>query len=66
MWKILGTTYNNYQLSTHRRNQPFENIVGKKENAGPMKDNFNILSNICRLQMLSIWTSLKFCCLVMG
>ena len=77
--------------------KPFENIVGKEENAGnqhfllfqhyfllwekkkmlvisifffshivfyPLKDNFNILSNIWRLQMLPIWAILKFCRLV--
>ena len=34
----------------------------------PIKDNFNILSNIliCCLQMLSIWARLKFCHLVKG
>ena len=31
-----------------------------------MKDNFNSLSNIYRLQMLSVWVSLKFCRLVKG
>ena len=35
--------------------KPFENFVGKGENA----------SLFCRLHMLSIWTSLKFCRLVM-
>ena len=29
-----------------------------------MKDKFNDLCNICHLQMLSLWTRLKFCLLV--
>ena len=57
----------------------FENIVGKGENAGNqhfllfptmistlLKASFKVLATLkfCRLQMLSIPTSLKFCCLV--
>ena len=51
----------------------FENIVGKGENAGNYffptmfstfhKTNFNflVLYIFCHLQILPIWTSLKFC-----
>ena len=56
----------------------FENIVGKGENAG--NQHFLLLPSmlsplletsfnphlICRLQMPTIWTCLKFCRLVMG
>ena len=55
--------------------EPFENIVGKGENAGnqhyllfpqcflPFPKHISIfyLTLGCRLQMLSIWTGLKFC-----
>ena len=58
----------------------FENIVGKGENAGnqhfllfqqcflPFPNQISIFESrfFCRLQMLSIWTSLKICCLVKG
>ena len=52
------------------KNKPFENIMGKGENAGnqhfllfPSQNNFQFFSHIyCRrLQMLSIWTGLKYC-----
>ena len=62
---------------THWRKRPFENIVGKKENAGnqhfllfprflPLSKQISIFQPhlFCRLQMLSIWTSLQFCHLV--
>ena len=55
----------------------FENIVGKSGNAGnqhflPFPHFLPFLSLIsifeshlfCSVQMLSIWTGLKFCCLV--
>ena len=60
--------------------KPFENIVGKEENAG--NQHFLLFSQcflscerqlwcfkqhlICRLQMLPIWASPKFCHLVKG
>ena len=58
--------------------KPFENIVGKRENAGDQHfllfpQCFLLISGqtlifeshlFCRLQMFSIWTSLKFCRLV--
>ena len=64
-------------LMTLRR-KTFENIVGKGENAGhqhfllfpqcllpfPNQISTFLLHLFCRLQMLSIWTSLKFCCMV--
>ena len=60
--------------------EAFENIVGKEENAGNQhfllfpqcfllshKEKSSFWQHLnCRLQMLSIWTSLKFCRLVMG
>ena len=56
----------------------FENVVGKGENAGnqhfllfpqclllfPTQISIFELELFCRLQMLSIWTSLQFCRLV--
>ena len=58
--------------------KPFENIVGKGENAGkqhfllfpqcflPFTKQISISQSplFCRLHMLSSWTSLKFCRLV--
>ena len=65
---------------TTLQKMPFENIVGKEENAG--NQHFLLFpqcflsypeqilpfgqSLICRLQMLSTWIGLKFCCLVTG
>ena len=63
---------------TTLRKTPFENIVGKGENAGnqhfllfpqcfpPFQKQISSFWShlLCRLKMLSIWTSLKFCCLV--
>ena len=58
-----------------------ENTVGKGENAGnqaafshfstvfftlPKKENTIAAIFICRLQMLSIWSSQKFCLMVKG
>ena len=67
-------------LLTTLRKKPSENIVGKGENAG--KQHFLLfpqcfllftkqISNLqsllfCCLQILSIWTSLKYCRLVMS
>ena len=62
------------------KKEPYENIVGKEENAGNQHSLLfpqcflcypeQILpfgsTLICRLQMLLIWTSMKFCCLVKG
>ena len=55
------------------RKENFWKLVGKGENAGyqhfllfsqcflPISKNISVLSNIfCRLQLLSIWTGLKF------
>ena len=67
------------RLLTTLRKKPFKNIVGKGENAGnqhfllfpacflPFPNQFSIFQShiFCRLQMLSIWTSLKFCRMVM-
>ena len=58
--------------------KPFENFVGKGENAGnqhfllflqcflPFSEQISVLQShlFCRQQMLSIWTSLKICHLV--
>ena len=55
---------------------PLENIVGKAQNAGnqhfllfpqcflPFPNQISIfqLHLVCQLQMISIWTSPKFCC----
>ena len=65
---------------TFNKRKPFENIVGKEENAG--NQHFLLflqcfllfrteiaifgLHLFCCLQMLSIWTGLKFCRLVKG
>ena len=60
------------------RKNAFENIVGKEENAGnqhfllfpqyflPYQGEISAFRSFlfCRLQMLSIWTSLKFCCML--
>ena len=61
------------------RKKPLENVVGKAENAGKQHfllfpqcfipftkqiSNFQSLL-LCRLQMLSIWTSLKYCRLLL-
>ena len=66
------------RLLTTSTEKPFENIVEKGENAGNQhfllfpqcflpfpKQVLIFYSNLfCRLRMLSIWTSLNFCCLV--
>ena len=76
--KSILTHYTQSRLSTTLRKKPFENIVGKVENAGyqhflfPImfsnyaKTNFEFFNCIyfCHLQMLSIWASVKFCPLV--
>ena len=63
------------RLLTTLKKMPFENIVGKGENAGnhhfllftqcfltiPKRISVFKLHLFCCLQMLSIWTSLKFC-----
>ena len=63
---------------TPEEKQPSENIVGKEKMVVTsifsfshnvfyrMKDKVNVLSLISSLQMLSIWTKLKSCCLVKG
>ena len=65
-------------LLTTLYKKPFENIVGKGENAGnqhfllfpkcfllfPKQISVFQSHLFCRLKMLSIWTSLSFCCLV--
>ena len=70
--------YHTIPTLTTPNKKPFENIVGKGENAGnqhillfphnvfyPSQKNFQFLSHIyCYLQILSIWTCLKFCHLV--
>ena len=72
------TLYHTIWTFNDQRDRAFENIVGKGENAGyqhfllfqqcflPFPNQIFIFhSNIfCQLQMLSIWTSLKFCHLV--
>ena len=65
------------QLLTPLKKKAFENIVRKGENAGnhfllfpqcfllfPTKILISESELFCRLQMLSVWTSLKNCCLV--
>ena len=63
------------QLSTTLCKKPFENIVGKEENAGnphfllfpqcflpiPYKISIFDSHSFCCLQMFTIWTCLKFC-----
>ena len=65
---------------SEKKKKTYQNIMGKGENAGnqhfllfppcflPFSKEISIFqSNLfCRLQMLSIWTCLKFCCLVKG
>ena len=62
-------------LLTPLRKKPFENTIGKGENAGnqhfllfpqcflPFPEQISIFQSplFCRLEMLSIWTGLKFC-----
>ena len=56
---LLCTTQS--QLSTTLYKKPFGKIVGKGENAGNPKQIPIFQSHLfCRLQMLSIWTSLEF------
>ena len=63
--------------STPPKKTAFENIVGKGENAGnqhfllsqcfllfPTKISISESELFCRLQMLSVWTSLEICHLV--
>ena len=72
------TPYHTILLTTLRK-EAFENILGKGENAGNQHfllfpkcflhipeqiSIFELIPLFYRLQMLSIWTSLKFCCLV--
>ena len=68
------------RLLTTLKHKAFENIAGKGENAGnqhfllflqcfiPVPNQISIfhLYLFCCLQILSIWTSLRFCRLVMG
>ena len=69
-----------YRFYSDRRTKPFIHIVGKGENSGEqhsflfpqyfhLKEG-QVLTNelplICCLQMLSIWTSPKFCLWVKG
>ena len=75
--KLKSFTTKTWLLTTLWK-QPFENIVGKGENAGnqhfllfpqcflPFPKQISILHShlFCCLQMLSIWSSLKFCSLV--
>ena len=60
-----------FRLSKTLRKKPFQNIVGKGENAGnqhcllfpqcfPPKLNFSCSFTFCHLQMLWIWTCWKF------
>ena len=72
------TFYHIVQTFTTLYKKTFENIVGKGENAGnqhfplfpqsfpPFPKEISSFHShlLCHLQMLSIWTSLKFCCLV--
>ena len=69
------TLYNTIPTLTTPRKKAFENIVGKGENAGnqhfllfpqcflPFLKQIPIFGShlYCRLQVLSIWTGLKFC-----
>ena len=72
-------TYFNSIPTFNTSGKAFENIVGKEETAGhhdflllpqcflPFQKISNSESLIfCRQQILSVWTSLKFCCLVKG
>ena len=72
------TLYQTITTLTTLYEKPFENIVGKGENAGkqhfllfpqcflPFTKRISISQSLlfCRLQMFSIWANLKFCCLV--
>ena len=74
----LLTLYHTILTLNDPEKKPFENIVGKGENAGnqhfllfpqcslpiPKRISSFKLHLICHLQMPSIWTSLKICCLV--
>ena len=75
-WQTDGATTICPNLTTWKR-KPFENLVGKGENAGnqcfllfphvfspSQKQILNFHEHLFCLQMLSIWTSLKICCLV--
>ena len=80
LWTVntYSDTTTQSQLLTTQTEKPFENIVGKGENAGnlhfllfpqcflPFTKQISIFQSplFCRLHMLSIWTSLKFCRLV--
>ena len=71
------TLYHTTQLKVTMKEKPFENIVGEGENAGnqhfllfpqcflsfPKQISTFQFHLVYRLQMLSIWASLKFCCL---
>ena len=73
MFQILLTLYHTILTFTTLKKKAFGNIVGKGENAGfqhfrlfpeyfvPFKTQVSIFWShlFCRLQMLSIWTSLK-------
>ena len=68
------------RLVTSLAKKPFENVVGKGENAGTQHfflfpQRFLCYSRLtapiqshfnCRLLILSVWTGLKFCCLGRG
>ena len=72
------TLYHTILTLTSLKKKPFENIVGKGENAGnhhfllfpqcflptPKRISVFKLHLFCHLQMLSIWTRLKVCHLV--
>ena len=84
-WSSVTKEFNAFNPLPHSpdfqrppRKKPFENIVGKGENAGNQhfllfpqcflsyqrqKPSFE-LHLFCRLQMPSIWSHPKFCCLV--
>ena len=76
IWKHCGKRRNcSWQRNWTLKKNPFENIVGKGENAGnqhfllfpqcflPVRIHMSIYQSplFCRLQMLSISTGLKFC-----
>ena len=78
--RLLLTVYNTIQTFNDPETEAFENIVEKGENAGhqhfllfpqcflPFPNQFSILQShlFYRRQMFSIWTTLKFCRLVMS
>ena len=67
------TLYQTIPTFNDPNRETFEYIVGKGENAAfsPFPTVFSTLPNFsatfdCRLQLLSVWTSLKICPLVMS